>query len=801
MNIFARRDQDAARPVFPNRDTVYFPGIILPVIVTDEAIKAFIQQAMDQDRRILVVNLRDEKRRATPDNMYPVGTICHILQFLKLPDSSFRVLLEGQERVRIIEMTTTGQQGLQARTERILPENNDPGSTIPNLSRLLQSTFAEFASKAGTFTSETKGKVQQATTPDRLVDLIAGSTPLPNEERIELLEERNTVTRMTRLTEFLSRELQVLEMKRSLRDRVRKRFEKNQRDIFLQEQIREINREMGRDESDEDGLAELELRAATLPDEVEQHFRKELLRLRRVPSVSPEAGMIRTYLDWLLDIPWPGIREESESSTDSSSSLPPLSEAARILDEDHYDMEEPKNRILEFIAVQHLNRAVKSPILCFVGPPGTGKTSLGKSMARALERAFIRFSLGGVRDEAEIRGHRRTYVGAMPGRIIQGMKRAGTADPVILLDEIDKIGSDHRGDPASALLEVLDPEQNHSFSDHYIELSYDLSRVTFVTTANSLHTIPAALRDRLEVIEIPGYTERDKCKIAQRYLIPQELAQCGLQKENLTFRDSALSTLIREYTQESGVRNLKRQIASVVRKIARDVLDRGIPLSEYSRVIQAATVRSLLGPPRFRLDDSSHDVPAPGMVNGLAWTESGGVKLTVEAVVQNTKGDLILTGSLGDVMKESARIALSVVRNRAETLQSHEQNKDKAIHIHVPQGAIPKDGPSAGITLYTALFSALSRRAVPNDIAMSGEITLTGRVLAVGGIKEKILAARRHNISKIILPRENKVDLDALSREYTRGMVFHLIEEVEEIMPLAFPDYPSRPGDHLEEIS
>lgn len=794
MNIFARRDQDASRSVLPNRDTVYFPGITLPVIISDDGIKRLIQQAMENDRRVLVVNLKDEKRPPSPDNLYAVGTICHILQFLKLPDSSFRVLLEGQERVTVTDVTTSEDRGILARTERILPEHNDPDGKIPNLSRLLQSTFTEYASKAGTFTSETKGKVQQATTPDRLVDLIAGSTPLPAEERISLLEERQTIIRMTQLTEFLSRELQVLEMKRSLRDRVRKRFEKNQRDIFLQEHIREINREMGRDESDDDGLAEMELRAAALPEEVAAHFRKELHRLRRVPQVSPEAGIIRSYLDWLLDIPWQG-------SSDEDVPIPPLSEAAKILDEDHYDMKEPKNRILEFIAVQHLNRGVKSPILCFVGPPGTGKTSLGKSMARALERTFIRISLGGVRDEAEIRGHRRTYVGAMPGRIIQGMKRAKTPNPVILLDEIDKIGSDHRGDPASALLEVLDPEQNHTFSDHYIELPYDLSHVTFITTANSLHTIPAALRDRLEVIEIPGYTERDKCKIAHRYLIPQELAQSGLTEENITFRDSALTTLIREYTQESGVRGLKRQIASVVRKVARDVLDRGIPLSEYRRVIQAATVRSLLGPPRYRLDEDPHRTLAPGMVNGLAWTESGGVKLTVEAVVQNTKGDLILTGSLGDVMKESARIALSVVLNRSETLQWHEQNKDKGIHIHVPQGAIPKDGPSAGITLYAALFSALTQRAVSQDIAMSGEITLTGRILPVGGIKEKILAARRHNVSQVILPRGNKIDLDALSKDYTRGMEFHLIEHIEEIMPLAFPDYPAHTGDTLEEIS
>lgn len=781
MKLFPGKERGVARPVLPNRESVFFPGVTLPVVVTHPLARNAVQQAMEGDRRVVVINLTEDNASPREDTLHRIGTVCHILQLVKMPDGSQRILLEGQERVTVESLETIGET-LRAVTVPVAPDRRDTSGELPNLVQVLQSTFREYVTLAGTVTADTQRKVQNAESADRLVDLIAGHVALAGADRLEILRNPATVTRARHLAEHLAAEVELLKYKKSLRDRVRKRLEKSQREVFLHEQIREMNRELGNEESEEDVAREISRRAEekALPAAVQEQIARETGRLRRLPPVSPEAGIIRTYLDWLLDLPWSDGAEQQEE-------LPSLEHASRILDEDHYDMQEPKDRILEYIAVNHLNRSMKSPILCFVGPPGTGKTSLGKSMARALHRPFVRLSLGGVRDEAEIRGHRRTYVGALPGRIMQAMKRAGQPNPVILLDEIDKIGNDYRGDPSSALLEVLDPEQNSTFSDHYIELPFDLSHVTFLTTANSLHTIPAALRDRLEVIEIPGYTEMEKRHIARQFLIPEQLRENGLEGGTVTLRDDALRTLITEYTGESGVRNLKRQIAAIMRKLAREVQEGATPPEAYRRTVGAATVRRLLGPPRFRHDLDDHPDGRPGVVRGLAWTENGGVVLTIEAALLETTGDIILPGSLGDVMKESARIALSALLSCENTTRWAEQRGTRTVHIHVPQGAIPKDGPSAGITMFAALLSTLSGEPVSRDIAMTGEITLTGRILPVGGIKEKILAAQRRSLTTVLLPRGNAVDLEALPRECTRGITFHLVDHVRDLIPLIFP--------------
>lgn len=765
-------------PVLPLREMVFFPGLVLPVVVTRSQGKNAVHFAMESDRRVIAVTQTDASERTVPGKLPETATIAHVVQLMKMPDGSLRIMLEGQERVRISNVESD-EDRLRAVPREIRPDRSDPQGKLPQLARLIQDTFKEYALLSGVVTTDTQRKVAGAESADRLADLVGGHVPFDLESRLELLGEPETTRRLEMLAELLNGEVELLKLKRSVKDRVRKRLEKNQRDYFLQEQIRELNRELGNESGEDDAVSEIRqrMKETALPDPVVQRITKELDRLQKLPPVSPESGIIRTYLDWLLDLPW----------MKAPGRLVNLVEAAAILDEDHYDMSKPKDRLLEYIAVHTLNPEMKSPILCFVGPPGTGKTSLGRSVARALGREFVRLSLGGVRDEAEIRGHRRTYVGALPGRIIQSVKRAGTHDPVILLDEIDKIGNDFRGDPSSALLEVLDPEQNSTFSDHYIELPFDLSQVTFLTTANTLHTVPAALRDRLEIIEIPGYTELEKHRIARDFLIPEQLQENGLHQARISFRSDALSTLIREYTAESGVRSLKREIASVARKLARDLLESATEPGDYARNVGSAMVRRLLGPPRFRHDQDLQEDAPPGLARGLAWTENGGVVLTVETAAYEGSEDLILTGSLGDVMKESARTALSLILAERDTLGIPFDRTGRTIHIHVPQGAIPKDGPSAGITLYAALISLLTDTPVPPDVAMTGELTLTGRILPVGGIKEKLLAAQRKNLTRIVLPEGNRTDVDVLPREGKKGLELHYAEQTREILPLLFP--------------
>jgi ATP-dependent Lon protease len=777
MKLFPQKERVGQLPVLPTQQSLLFPGQPATLFITnDEGKKAITAATGDGGRSFLAVP-QEKPGPATAENLHRVGSLVWILHNIRMPDGSLRIMADPRERAEVTSLSL--KDGVVYGSYRqIRTDRKDPGNEVPNLSRILKESFEEYARLNPTIKTDVRTKVREAESPDELVNLVAGSVLLELERQVDIFRESSTIQRLHMLIDSLDGEVELLNLKRSIKERVRSRMERQQKDHFLNEQIREINRELGREDDEEDGHSELvkRIEETELPADVKEQAAKEARRLKKLPSVAPEAGIIRTYIDWLLELPW----------LSGETAIPDIAEARRILDEDHYDMEKPKERLLEYMAVQGLNANLKAPILCFVGPPGTGKTSLGQSMARALGRSFVRLSLGGVRDEAEIRGHRRTYVGAMPGRIIQAMKRAGTHDPVILLDEIDKLGADFRGDPSSALLEVLDPEQNNSFSDHYIELPFDLSRVVFLTTANTLHGIPAALRDRLEIIEVPGYTEREKMRIAREFLIPQQLQENGLDKGDIRFRTDAVLALIHDYTSESGVRNLKREIANIIRKLARELMESGGSVEEYRRSVQAATVRKLLGPPRFRQDEGDRDIMVPGVVQGLAWTEYGGVVLPVEVVVLDGPGELQLTGSLGDVMKESARAALSFIYAHGSELGVTSRRGEISIHIHVPQGAIPKDGPSAGITMFCALLSALTGKISRSDTAMTGEITLSGRVLPIGGLKEKILAARRRDISRIILPSGNSHDLEALPGDVKTGLEIIPVSSVMEVIGQIF---------------
>lgn len=794
MKLFLAKSPERSLPVIPLKDPVFFPGLMVPIFIARTSARVAVEKAMDDDKQIVAVPFSSDSSDPEPEELQRCGTVVRVAQVMKLPDGSMRAVLEGIERIRLVGYDGDAQ-GISARFLTLNPDTRDPGDDLERLVRLIQETFEEYCLVAGSVPSDVKRKIRETTNGDRIVDILAATVAIPFERKIALLKEDKTVKRCTDLAESLNSEIELLKLKRSIKDRVRKRIEKNQKQFFLQEQVKEINKELGDEQTaepeegeEQDELA-LRIENTKLPPEVVQKARKELARLKKLPPVSPEAGIIRTYLDYLLELPWFITDNEGRPHTD-------LVKAEEILEYDHYGMRKPKDRLLEYMAVQTLNSTIKGPILCFVGPPGTGKTSLGASLARALNRRFVRLSLGGVHDEAEIRGHRRTYVGAMPGRIIQAIRKAGSRDPVILLDEIDKIGADWRGDPASALLEVLDPEQNATFSDHYIELPFDLSRVIFVTTANSVHPIPKPLLDRLETIDIPGYTDYEKRKIAERYLVPEQLTENGLSPEQVHFRKDALDTLVNHYTAESGVRNLKREIAAVSRKLARDMVQRRIEPEDYNRTITRKTVYRLLGPPRYRKETTREYSALPGLTRGLAWTEVGGVVLTVEVAILDRGDGLVVTGNLGDVMKESARAALSRAIADVKRIGSAAQSKFKSIHIHVPAGAIPKDGPSAGITIYVAILSALLDRPVPNDIAMTGELTLTGRILPVGGIKEKLLAAARRSVHRVILPEQNADELRSLPRELRQSLDVRLVGHVDELLPIVFPAN----ADELDEL-
>ncbi len=756
-------------PVLPLKDMVVYPGMVLPLFVGRRRSLRGLEHALNSQKFILLTAQRNsEEENPGTDDLYRICTVAECMQTVRLPDGMIRAVVEGVARFEIQEFTGTADW-YEARGS-LIAEPETAGVEIEALTRSALGLFERAVKMGRPVAPESLEMVRGLRSPGRLADLVAHFMNLSLEVKQKLLETIPVDDRLTTLIKELSRELEVLEIEQKIHSRVKKELEDAQKEFYLRERMKAIQHELG--ERDERGSEIDELRnqikAAGMPEEVESKALKEVERLERIPAASPEVVVVRTYLDWLLAMPWKVRSEEKHD----------IEEAARILDEDHYGLAKVKERILEFLAVRKLNPGMKGPILAFMGPPGVGKTSMGKSIARATGRKFVRISLGGVRDEGEIRGHRRTYVGALPGRIIQGMRTAAAKNPVFMMDEIDKIGIDFRGDPSAALLEVLDPEQNDSFSDHYLEAPFSLSEVMFILTGNLLDTIPPALRDRMEVIEFPGYIEEEKLQIARLFLVPKQLKEHGLNAEEIEFSKAALMALIRNYTREAGVRNLEREVASICRKIARAVASKG---AKPVRVTPA-TLRTYLGPVRFRYGVAEKEDEV-GVATGLGWTPVGGDILSIEVSLLKGKGALTLTGHLGEVMQESAKAALSYARARAAVFGVDTDFYRKIdVHIHIPQGQIPKDGPSAGITLATALVSALAKRPVRADVAMTGEITLRGRVLPVGGIKEKVLAAHRAGIRTLILPAENERDLDEIPDHVKRQMRFIFVEKMDQVL-------------------
>jgi ATP-dependent Lon protease len=772
-------------PLLHTRDSVVFPKSVVPLSASTKLAVASVEEAMRGDKRVVVALLRSpaDEHKAEIE-VHEVGTVARIVQQVRLPDGSLRLLVEGEERVRV-RRNTLRKDHLVAFIEA-LPEPTLSEAAKGELEaavKLVRRTFSQYAELVKKIPPETLAATERATGAHEICDVVGNALALKPERKQELLSPLAPVERLEAIEAALESEIELLNLQRKIGAKVKNRIDRNQREYFLQEQLKEINRELGKDdEASETKELEKTLLSKNPPQEVIDKARRELSRLAKLQPFSPEAGVLRVYCEWLADLPW------SVKSQDNKD----ISLARAVLDEDHYGMEKPKARILEFIAVRQLSERARGPILCLVGPPGTGKTSLGRSVARALQRSFVHISLGGVRDEAEIRGHRKTYVGALPGKIIQSMKKASSINPVFLLDEIDKMSSDFRGDPASALLEVLDPEQNLAFTDHYLEVPYDLSNVMFITTANSLHGIPYPLLDRMEVIEIPGYSEYEKLEIAKKFIVPKQLAENGLGSTSVDFRDEAVLEIIRHYTMESGVRNLEREVAHVVRKLAQEAVEKGCAgdpglLAAWSASVTQKRVGELLGR-RVREGDVIFKEPRPGVANGLAWTEQGGSLLPVESAVFEGDDGLILTGNLGDVMKESARAALTYIRSKAHEFGlSEESFRKRTVHVHVPEGAIPKDGPSAGITLAASLLSAFSGASLLPGRAMTGEITLTGRILPVGGVKEKLLAAHRNKIETVILPSQNRKDLDDLPKEVRDSLSFKFADSLLEAIPELFP--------------
>jgi len=779
MKIFQKKQE---LPLVPLKDLVVFPHMITPFFAGRKKSINAIEQANKQGRLIFLVPQKDSSvENPDEESIYKTGTVARILQMLKLPDGTIRLLVEGIARAEIVKFTEK-KNFFKVQVKEI----NSDTETDKHISALMRMITDEFNRYTGLYKKvpgEVLASVERVETPDKLVDTIAANINVKTEKKMELLSETNTKKRLEKLLDLLATENEVLELEEKINNKVRKKLEKTQKEYFLNERLKEIQKELGSDKEDPSGVKELEerLKAKNLPPEVWAKCEKELKRLSRMQPISPEAAVSRTYLEWIADIPW------NETTQDNKD----INIAQKRLDEDHYDLKKVKERVLDFIAVRQLKSKVKGPILCFVGPPGTGKTSLGRSVARSLDRKFVRISLGGVRDEAEIRGHRKTYVGALPGKIIQSMRKVGTKNPVFLLDEIDKMSSDFRGDPAAALLEVLDPEQNSTFMDHYLEVQYDLSDVMFITTANSVHNIPFPLRDRMEVIHIPGYTEYEKEKIAEQFLIPKQIKENGLEWADIRFRRSAILKLIRNYTMESGVRNLEREIANILRKIAREAVKKGYNKDKdkkFSLIVTEKSVEKYLGNPPFQETEFCREVK-PGLAYGLAWTELGGMLLPVEVAVLQGKGDLILTGSLGDVMKESAQTALSFIRAHANAFGIRgDFTRDTDIHVHVPEGAIPKDGPSAGITITAAILSSVTGMPIRQGVAMTGEITLTGRLLAIGGLKEKVLAAHRNKMTHVLLPERNRKDIDELPKEVLSSIEFIFTDSMMDALKSLFPN-------------
>jgi ATP-dependent Lon protease len=762
-------------PVLPLRGIVIFPNQIHPFLVSRPASLRLIEDVGQASRVIgLAAQKNPEEENPAPEGLFPRGTAVRILKMLKYPDHSVRVLVQGIARIDLVDFIQ--QEPYFRANVRRLSETIEGDKELDALQAHLVSQFSKFVSLVPYLPDELQVMAMQVREPARLTDMVASYLKIAVEESQDLLSTNDVRARLEKLIVILGREIELLELGHKIQSQVQTELNKNQREYYLRQQLKAIQKELGEGDARSSEIEDLEkkIETAKMPDDARKAADKELDRLKMIPPESAEHTVVRTYLDWLVSLPW-------STSTDDNLDI---KHARSVLDEDHFDLEKVKERILEFLAVRKLKSDTKGPILCFVGPPGTGKTSLGRSIAKALGRKFVRLSLGGIRDEAEIRGHRRTYIGSLPGRMIQGLRNAGSNNPLFILDEVDKLGTDFRGDPASALLEVLDPEQNNAFVDHYLDVPFDLSKVLFLTTANVLDPIPPALRDRMEVLELPGYTEEEKLQIAERHLVPKQISENGLGDLKIEFAPEAVSEIIRSYTREAGLRNLEREIGRVCRKIARSVTEGEAAPAR----VTPDDLHRFLGPRKF-FSEVAERTQEPGVATGLAWTPNGGDILFIESTRMNGQKGVTITGSLGDVMKESAQAALSYVRSRAAQLGIAADFFEKSdLHIHVPAGAIPKDGPSAGVTIAASLASLLSGRPVRSDVAMTGEITLRGKVLPVGGVKEKVLAARRAGIKTVILPRRNESDLEDIPEESRNEIEFIFVDTVDEVLRHALRD-------------
>ena len=771
------KDKREVMPILPIRGGIIFPGQIVPITISSDKARALVEDVIDKiDARILVVAQKsDEKVAEKPEEIYNIGTIVKITKFFRDPQDNIRLLVEGIAPGRIVEVEQTEpyMKGLVEEIELEQPDTKDP--EVESLVRGIIRALREYVELSPLHTREHLDKIERASSsPIKLAHLVTSILTTKVEEKQKILEEMDPKEKLKKTLELIRKHIEMLRLSEKIQEKVREEFERTQKEYFLREQMKVIQKELGEEDTE---LEELEKKIETLPQHVKEVARRELNKLKRLQPISPEYHVVRTYLDWLVNMPW---NVETQDNLD-------LKHARKVLDEDHYDLDKVKQRILEYLAVRKLKKDAKGAIMAFVGPPGVGKTSLGQSIARALGRKFIRISLGGIRDEAEIRGHRRTYVGALPGRIISAIRKVGVKNPVIMLDEVDKIGADFRGDPAAALLEVLDPEQNKEFTDHYLEVPFDLSKVIFIATANTTVTIPAPLLDRMEVIDIPGYTIEDKIHIAKRHLIPREIKNNGLEGYDIRFTEGAIRKIIEGYTREAGVRQLAREIASVLRKIALEIAEGTAKKKKF--VITEKSVRKYLGPEKY-YSEVAERKGEPGVVIGLAWTPTGGDIIFIEAIKMPGKGNFKLTGQLGDVMKESAEAAFSLLKANYKKwgIKDYKVFAENDVHVHVPAGAIPKDGPSAGISILMALISLFSERPPKPYLAMTGEITLRGKVLPVGGIKEKVLAAKRAGIKEIILPKWNKKDLEEIPKENIKDIKFHFVDHVNEAYRIVFED-------------
>jgi ATP-dependent Lon protease len=780
--MFNREKQEVKRvPMMPVRDMVIFPQQMTPFIVGREASVRALEEALAGDKKIFLSTQHDASiDDPKPEEIYAVGTLANIVQSVKLPDGNIKVLVEGVERARALSINT--EEGFFRANLRLLTGRIEVTPQVEQLVTKVTGLYEQFIKLSQSLNYDTMIAAARVDDPARLSDTIAANLQLPVDEKQDLLETAEPLERLNRVADILEIELEKLNVDRNINTRVKRQMERAQKEYYLNEKLKAIQKELGRGEKNEVEELKKKIDAAGMPKDVHEKTITELKRLELMPPMSAESTVSRNYVDWLIAVPW---KKRSKEIRDIKS-------AEKILNDEHYGLDKVKERILEFLAVRQLVKNPKGSILCFVGPPGVGKTSLAMSIGHATGRKFVRVSLGGVRDEAEIRGHRRTYIGALPGQIIQMMKKAGTINPIFVLDEVDKMSTDFRGDPSAALMEVLDPELNHAFTDHYLDVEYDLSKVMFVCTANVLHTIPQPLQDRMEILRLPGYTEQEKLEIAKRFLVKRAREATGLNEKNLSFTDEGLLHLIRHYTHEAGVRNLEREIQNIARKMARRVVTEG---TDTAIEISPANVKDYLGVLKFREMwlEKQNEI---GLATGLAWTEVGGSVLAVEATIMEGKGRLTPTGKLGEVMQESAQAAMSYVRSRTEQFGLQKDfYRTLDIHVHVPEGAIPKDGPSAGITICTSIVSALTRNAIRCDVAMTGEITLRGKVLPIGGVKEKLLAAHRMGLRTIILPKDNEKDLAEIPQEILSSLKIHVVETMDEVLQIAL-ERPIVPLEH-----